>query len=214
MHFRFASIVAICLTVCLSGARAQPASTAPASTAPASTAPAGHDAKAALKAYNAAMRAGDIEAMVALQHTTADDQARFAKTIARADAHVAKLLVAAQERFGGDAQVRVGQAIHDASDADIDAAAIELDGERVNIHFHSGGSAPMRQVNGKWKCDTGSLLGEFKNNVEAGIDHFSKRGNFAKVTAQDIAAGKYKTLDELLDRIGKHERELDNTVPN
>jgi hypothetical protein len=194
-------------------APAQAPATAPASEPAAATAHVASEVKAALKAYNAAMRAGDIDGMLALAHTTNEDEARFAKAIARADAHVAKLLSAAHERFGADARAKVGDAIDDADDDDIDAATVLAEGDRAAIAFQSGGSAPMVRIDGTWKVNSGRFLQEL-GPVDDAIDSFNRRGNFAKVVAQDVAAGKYKTLDELLERIRKHETGQDEPVPN
>src|SRR5687767_5447210 len=46
------------------------------------TAP-GESPRAALRAYNAAMRAGDVDAIVALQHAANETEARVARVIAK-----------------------------------------------------------------------------------------------------------------------------------
>ena len=59
--------------------------------------------KAALKAYNAAMRSGDVATMVSLQNATNDDERRVARSCAQSDLEVGKLIRTAREKFGDDA---------------------------------------------------------------------------------------------------------------
>src|SRR5688500_6363312 len=84
-----ATLLAVLTTLALASAApgGEPSENSP------TTAP-GESPQSALKAYNAAMRAGDVDGIVALQHAANETEARVARVIAKAEVEVAKLLEA------------------------------------------------------------------------------------------------------------------------
>lgn len=160
--------------------------------------------RATALAMNEAMRAYDEKAMVALQHTANDDQKRYARAAAAADAHVARLLAAVEEKFGKDAIAKVQNAIHDISDTDLTAAVEEIDGIKATLTgkadkftFH------YVLVDSQWKIDLPATFKDLQIPMQFMIDDAYRRGNWAKVAAQDVLAGSYKSLDSLLAAIQK-----------
>jgi hypothetical protein len=200
-------IVVMALAFTGGAAHAEPATSAP------TTAP-GVSPKAALKAYNAAMRAGDADGIVALQHAANDAETRAARAIANSEVEVAKLLAAAQAKFGHAGAGKIGRAIGDVSDADIDAANETVTGQRALLRFATGGSAAMVCVDGEWKASVADVVRSAGGNAAAVIDHFTRRGGFARGLAQDISGGRVKGADEAVARIERHERGVSDDDPS
>ena len=92
--------------LCSAALAAQDPATAPAVSP--TTAP-GESPKSALKAYNAAMRAGDVDGIVALQHATNETEQRVARAVARSEVYVGSLLQAARMKFGDAGAAKVSQ---------------------------------------------------------------------------------------------------------
>jgi hypothetical protein len=174
------------------------------------TAP-GETPRAALKAYNAAMRAGDVDGIVALQHAANPTEARVARVIAKAEVEVARLLAAARAKFGADGAVAVGRAIGDVSDADIDESSETITGDRAVLRFPFGGAAPMIRADGEWKASVAETIrasgaGPGPGTAQEAMDRFTRRGSFARALADEIAAGKVKSPDDAVARIEHHLR--------
>src|SRR5688572_6584210 len=193
--------------------RGEPTENRPTENSP-TTAP-GESPRSALKAYNAAMRAGDVDGIVALQHANNETEARVARVIAKSEVEVAKLLEAARAKFGAAGVAAVGRAIGDVSDADIDQSAVTITGDRAVLRFPFGGVAPMVRADGEWKSSVAETIrasGGGAGGAGAGgtaqnaIDRFTRRGSFASALAHDIAAGKVKTPDDAVARIEQYDR--------
>src|SRR5688572_17252210 len=194
--------------------RGEPTENRPTENSP-TTAP-GESPRSALKAYNAAMRAGDVDGIVALQHANNETEARVARVIAKSEVEVAKLLEAARAKFGASGAAAVGRAIGDISDADIDESSVTITGDRAVLRFGFGGAAPMIRADGEWKAsvaDTIRASGGGGGGAQAAIDRFTRRGSFARALAQEIESGKVKTADDAVARIDKHERGTADDVP-
>jgi hypothetical protein len=158
--------------------------------------------KAALKAYNAAMRSGDVAAMVSLQYATDDDQRRVARSSAQSDLEVGRLIKNARDKFGDDAAKQVSQAINDEGDDDIDAAQETINGDHGGVAFvGSDEPTPLIHVDGAWKVDIGAMLKEFDGGADALSDQVIRRGSAAKVTTQELIAGQYSSADALVSAL-------------
>ena len=158
--------------------------------------------KAALKAYNAAMRAGDVAGMVSLQYATNDDERRVARSCAQSDLEVGRLIKTARDKFGDDAAKKVSEAINDEGDDDIDAAQEKVDGSHAGITFAgSDDPSPLIRVNGVWKVDIAAMLKQFDGTADALSDEVIRRGSAAKVTTQELVAGQYPTADAMIDAL-------------
>jgi hypothetical protein len=210
-RLRWSSLTILCAFALLALApavlRGEPPETSP------TTAP-GSSPRAALKAYNAAMRAGDVDGIVALQHATNETEARVARVIAKAEVEVAKLLEAARGKFGDAGAVSVGRAIGDVSDADIDFSTETITGDRALLRFPFGGAAPMVRADGEWKSSVAETIRASGGGSAAdAIDRFTRRGSFAGALAQDIATGKVKSTDEAVARIEQHQRGMGDDAP-
>lgn len=158
--------------------------------------------KAALKAYNAAMRAGDVAGMVGMNYATNDDERRVARACAQSDLEVGRLIAAARDRFGDDAAKRVSEAINDEGDADIDAGTETINGNHGGVTFVGGDEpSPLIKVNGQWKVDVGAMIKQFSGPPDQLADSVIERGSAAKVTRQELVAGQYPSVDALVDAL-------------
>jgi hypothetical protein len=158
--------------------------------------------KGALKSYNAAMRSGDVAAMVSLQYATNDDERRVARSCAQSDLEVGKLIKTAREKFGDDAAKKVSEAINDEGDDDIDAAKETVDGTHGGVTFEgSDDPTPLIRVDGAWKVDIAAMLKQFDGTADALSDQVIRRGSAAKVTTQELVAGQYTTADAMVDAL-------------
>jgi hypothetical protein len=158
--------------------------------------------KAALKAYNAAMRSGDVAAMVSLQNATDDDQRRVARSCAQSDLEVGRLIKTARDKFGDAAAKKISQAINDEGDDDIDAATETINGNHGGVAFAgSDEPTPLIRVNDAWKVDIAAMLKEFDGGADALSDQMIHRGSAAKVTTQELTAGQYSSIDATVDAL-------------
>ena len=158
--------------------------------------------KAALKAYNAAMRSGDVAAMVDLQNATNDDERRVARSCAQSDLEVGRLIKTTRDKFGDDAAKKISEAINDEGDDDIDAASETINGDLGGVTFAgSSDPTPMIHVDGAWKVDIAAMLKDFDGNAATLSDQVIHRGSAAKVTTQELVAGQYSSADALVDAL-------------
>jgi hypothetical protein len=158
--------------------------------------------KSALKAYNAAMRTGDVAAMVSLQNATDDDQRRVARSCAQSDLEVGRLIETARDKFGDAAAKKVSQAINDEGDDDVDAATETINGNHGDVAFAgSDEPTPLIRVGGAWKVDIAAMLKEFDGGADALSDQVIHRGSAAKVTTQELIAGQYSSIDATVDAL-------------
>jgi hypothetical protein len=158
--------------------------------------------KGALKAYNAAMRAGDVAGMVALQYATNDDERRVARSCAQSDLEVGRLIKTAREKFGEDAAKKVSEAINDEGDDDIDAGTETVNGTHGGVTFAgSDDPSPLIKVDGTWKVDIAAMLKQFDGTADALSDQVIHRGSAAKVTTQELIDGQYGSADALVDAL-------------
>ena len=158
--------------------------------------------KAALKAYNAAMRSRDVAAMVSLQYATDDDQRHVARSCAQSDLEVGRLIKTTREKFGDDAAKKISQAINDEGDDDIDAAQETINGDHGGVAFAgSDDPTPMVRVDGAWKVDIAAMLKDFDGTADTFSDQVIRRGSAAKVTAQELVAGQYPSADAVVSAL-------------
>lgn len=186
--------------------RAEPPATAPA-TRPAQS------PQQMLKAYNAAMRAGDADTIEKMHHAITEAEQRVARAMGRSEAYVGKMLDAANASFGADGVAKVGRAFNDISDADIDASEVTIEGNAAVMSFAGGGTTEFVIADGQWKIPVASQM-RGSGNADLVIDSVSRRGNFAKVLAQDISSGQVKTADEAVVRIQKRDQAPREGLPN
>ncbi|MCS7034637.1 MAG: hypothetical protein NZ561_11700 [Phycisphaerae bacterium] len=156
-------------------------------------------------AMNRAMRALDEKAMIDLMHAATPEQKAYARAVAQSDAYVARLLAAVAERFGPAAVPTVQEAIQDISDDDIRAAEEIRDGSRARLVGKDGRFVFHYLLkDGSWKIDLAAAFEGMQVPISLVTADTYRRGNWAKVVAQDVAAGRYRSLEQLLDDI--HER--------
>jgi hypothetical protein len=158
--------------------------------------------KGALKAYNAAMRSGDVAGMVSLQYATNDDERRVARSCAQSDLEVGKLIQTTRDKFGDDAAKKISETINDEGDDDIDAGSQTIDGDHGDVTFvGSDDPTPMIRADGGWKVDIAAMLKQFDGTADALSDQVIRRGSAAKVTTQELLAGQYANIDAEVDAL-------------
>jgi len=161
----------------------------------------------AMLRYNAAMRAGDTQGIIDSYHTTTPEEARYVRLIADAETHIGRLLTESARRFGEPAAKKVGKAIGDLGDDDARRAKVTTDGDTAQLVFDDP-DFPLNliRIDGVWKYDFRKWLGaESGLPTQIWVEGAMRTGHLAKVLAQDVAIGKFKTVDELIAEI---EREL------
>jgi len=154
-----------------------------------------------LKAYNTAMRAQDVEGMLACTYAPTEDAQRVAKAMAASDAQTARLLKVTGEKFGALASTSLGTVIGDAGDTEIDASGEVIEGNIATVTFPNGGSTGLILVDGRWKVNIVAMIKNANGNVDALAVAVSRVGDRAKVVADEVAAGKYKRIDQVIDRM-------------
>jgi len=157
--------------------------------------------KGGLKAYNAAMRAEDVDGMLACTYAPTEDAQRVAKAMAASDTQTARLLKVTREKFGALASTSLGTVIGDAGDAEIDASGEVIEGGTAVVTFPNGGSSGLILVDGQWKVNIVAMIKNANGNVDALVAAVSRVGDRAKVVADEVAAGKYKRIDQVIDRM-------------
>ena len=150
--------------------------------------------KSSLKAYNLAMRNGDVASMLALQHAITDDEKHVARCSSQSDLQIAILEHAASDKFGDDGEKQLATAVDDLDDAAVDAAHETIAGDHASITFADDGAPiPMIRSGTGWAIDVGAMLKVYKGTPDELCDSVIRRGSVAKVTAQEINAGQFAT---------------------
>jgi len=158
--------------------------------------------KEALKAYNDTAAAGDADKLIAMQQANNDAERRVAQLMAATDIAVAKLERAASEKFGHAAKEKVAKAIHDATNADIDAADQTIEGDKARIKFKDSDSPTiMVKVEGTWKPDVSAAVEASGGDADAICDYLVKRTQTAEHAMQELTAGHYPDVDALVSAI-------------
>jgi hypothetical protein len=175
----------------------EPTTTSQPTTASAITSP-----KSALKAYNLAMRNGDIPSMMALQHAVTDDELHIARCGSQSDLQVAALEQAARDKFGDAGEKQIAAAIEDEDDAAIDSATEKIKGSHAKILF-PGQDSPtlMVRAGDGWAVDIAATLRESRTTADDLCVSIIRRGSVAKVTAQEIVAGQFNSISAAVEAI-------------
>jgi hypothetical protein len=167
---------------------------------PSSAPSAGNETPAqGLKAYNAGIRAEDSDAMLGRIYAAGADEQRLARAMVRTDVCMGRLLKATRDKFGDAGLKKMAAAVGDASDEDIDAAPVTIDGDHAVIKLPIAGYAMVRD-GGRWKIDASSLLIGSGERATAAADRIAALGSRAQVLADAVAAGKYKSVDDVIEK--------------
>jgi hypothetical protein len=119
--------------------------------------------KQALKAQDAAARAGNVDADLSFYRAEDDQQKKLARAIAIGDIAVARLEAAVDRKFGKDSASTVIRAAGSESAAALEAATEKLDGDHATVQFSdTGSSVPMVRAGGKWKISLGDWVKDAK----------------------------------------------------
>jgi len=192
------SLALACLCLLVASAVAGARQAAP-STSPATLPAAGETPAQGLKAYNAAIRAQDSDAMLSRIYVASANEDRLAKAMVRTDVCMGRLLKATREKFGDAGLKKMAAAVGDANDQDIDASPVTIDGDHAVIKLPVGGYSMVRD-GGQWKIDASALLLESREPPAEAADRVAQLGSRAQVLADAIAAGKFKSVDDVIQK--------------
>jgi len=192
------SLALACLCLLVASAVAGARQAAP-STSPAPLPAAGETPAQGLKAYNAAIRAQDSDAMLSRIYVASANEDRLAKAMVRTDVCMGRLLKATREKFGDAGLKKMAAAVGDANDQDIDASPVTIDGDHAVIKLPVGGYSMVRD-GGQWKIDASALLLESREPPAEAADRVAQLGSRAQVLADAIAAGKFKSVDDVIQK--------------
>ncbi|MDB5295655.1 MAG: hypothetical protein JWO31_1638 [Phycisphaerales bacterium] len=148
--------------------------------------------KAAAKTFAAAMTTGDADAAKAAS-TGAD--AKMIESMANAFGSYKKLHDAAAAKFGEEGKKlgAMGGSVDDDLVKKLADATETITGDTATVAPKDGKAMKLKKVDGAWKVDMSEMAGPM---AALGSQMFDKMGKAAKVTADEIAAGQYKTIDE------------------
>ena len=133
--------------------------------------------KSALKAYNLAMRNGDVAGMMALQHTVSDDELHRARCNSQADLQVAALEQAARDKFGEAGEKQIAAAMNDEDDAAVDAAKETINGSHAEVQFlDSDSPVPMIRSGDRWALDVQATLRASNGDANSACDQIIRPG--------------------------------------
>ncbi|MCS7033956.1 MAG: hypothetical protein NZ561_08165 [Phycisphaerae bacterium] len=180
----------------------------PASADPPATQPQADEREAILEVfrnYNNAMMRLDEQGMDRNNHITTGRERKFANAALETDMIVARLKLAAKERFGEDAAPQVGRALGDIGNEDLADAEVQIMGNRAAVR-PAGASAArvMIKVNDVWKFDL-NLGRATDEQVDQAIEQMRQRNLRTAALLDDLNAGKFQTLEELLAAIARPE---------
>jgi hypothetical protein len=179
----------------VAGARQAEPTTSPA-TGPAASA---ETPAQGLKAYNAGIRAEDSDAMLGRIYIAGANEERLAKAMVRTDVCIGRLLKTTREKFGEAGLKKMAAAVGDANDEDIDASPVTIDGDHAVIKLPAGGYSMVRD-GGRWKIDASALLLGSREPSAAAADRIAQVGSRAQVLADAVAAGKFKSVDDVIQK--------------
>lgn len=162
------------------------------------TAPADADTQAVLdtfRRYNDAMMRQDAAAMITHNLVGSPREQSLAEAMVAGDIAVARLKTAAQEAFGGDAAERVGRAVGDVSNKDLETAVVRIDGDRARVTLGEAGGIQLQRKDGRWHFDMGAANAT-DDQVAQVVGNFRKRTERFEALAGRVKAGELKSLEE------------------
>lgn len=188
-----------------------PPSTA-ASTQPTSVVPAEPTTpRGALKALVGALQMGDKEKIKSLVAATNPTEEKMVDAMASQSAAERKFFVAAQTAYGADAKDLTGDTAARAAEgmAQIDGSKETINGDHATVDNPAPGpngrpSQPisLEKSNGTWHIPIGELAHDVDpRSVDARVSDMAFITQLMNESADDVAAGKYKTAHEAGDAI-------------
>jgi hypothetical protein len=127
--------------------------------------------KDALRAYDAALPAGGMEAAEAAYYCDGEQQRRAAHAMAEVDVATSQLQKKVKEKFGPAAVEVILHAARNATLDDLRQATEKIEGDHATITWRSNRPAvPMVRVEGKWQVSVALVLADF--GKDADLDDF------------------------------------------
>jgi hypothetical protein len=156
--------------------------------------------KGALRAYDASLPAGGIDAALAVYHADNDQERRAARALAEVDLATARVQQKVKEKFGPAAVDVFLHAARNVTQKDLDEADVKVDGDRATVIWKSSQpKVPMVKVDGKWRVSVAGVLANLGKDVD--VDRLEKTCHEVtrelKRTGEELSAGEYPNLNLL-----------------
>jgi hypothetical protein len=154
--------------------------------------------KGATKAFATAMEKGDAEA--AKRASTGGNPA-IVESMAKAMGSSKKLRDAAIAKFGDEGKKIMGEEHNDMAELakTVDESEMKEDGDNATLKPKTGEPVKLKKINGEWKVDLTEMTAAMGT---MGTGLFDSMSRAASETADDIQAGKYKTVLEAQQAFG------------
>jgi hypothetical protein len=185
----FAIVLLLC---CVAVARAE-----------AQTEPAKDSPKETLLAQDAAARAGNVDADLAVYQADDDQQKKLAHAIAQGDVAIAKLETAVEKKFGKELAAQVVRAAGSEAVAAVKNSSEEVNGDHATVKFlDSGSSVPMVRADGKWKISLSDWVRDAKPaRVDQLITAVGKLATGIDQITQLVEQDKFRSGEGVRDRV-------------
>jgi hypothetical protein len=162
--------------------------------------------KGSLKAFARATREADRQKLRSFLYPADETEARMADAMADATAALARLRLAAIERFGeASARVLNGGVPSEDEIRLMDAATEKIDGDRATVSMKGGprsGQMQLVRVEGMWKIAVGQgMAGKTPQQIEGAIATLQKTARIVGEITEEVTAGKYKSAREAADAL-------------
>ena len=185
-----------------------PALAAPAAS-PATTRAAedGSGPRAALLLYDKLVGPKEAEKAAGLYHATTTRERAMAAALAEVDGGLADLHHAAREKWGRGAADELVRVLDGVTAADINAAKIEVDGDRAAVTFPASNSPTvMVRVGDEWRISVKALLQKMRASPRALRRGLAKVAAAASNAAAKIRQGQYATPAAVKGQLEKEYR--------
>jgi hypothetical protein len=205
-----------CLATALSAQTTPSAATRPA-TAPVTTAPVDPTTpKGALKSLAQALDAGDRSAVLNLLSASSPQEQKIADATADLAVATAALRRAAIKSFGEQASRALGVDLGATPEAmaRIDAARVELDGDKATVRTAEAEGPPMVLVrrDGAWRLQVALLIKDVEAaDIERSLHDVADQTRLLRELTAEVIAGKFKTAAEARETLDK--RILKSAMP-
>ena len=158
------------------------------------TAEDGSGPRAALLMYDKLVGPGEAAKAAGLYHATTTRERAMATALAEVDGGLADLHHAARAKFDRAAADDLVRVLDGVTAADINAAKIEVDGDRAAVTFPASNSPTvMVRVGDEWRISVKALVQKLRSNPRAFRRALGRVAAAASGAAAKIRQGQYAT---------------------
>ena len=158
--------------------------------------------RSAATVFTRALEAGDVETAKSAAYA-GGVEIEWVEAMAQAMSGMRKLMIAAQARFGAEAQSLVAGRQTLQLSGSLGDAEVQMNGDRATV-IPSGGDGtklPMKRIDGNWKIDVGLLTrGE---DITSIVKQLRVVGMVTPQMSKDVEAGKFQSIIDVRRAITK-----------